>query len=233
MTTTVQTLFMNPFTYVCIIALLGAVWYFVGKKKIGVHLFVVEKIGTPPSNSLLKKEWISSRSFEKKLNYFLRKKYTFLTLEQLANSQAEKSVLLVCMGGYRSFYTTVFPLIQKHNLPVTIFIAPDLIGTYNSWQDPYQEPWQDLLTAKEINQLKQCSFVYWGALPLGGQNITACSNEHAVFAITESIYRLKNQWGISSCAWSLYPNLGVPPTLAQALTNAAIPLPFFAANRNQ
>ena len=220
-----QIILTNPFFYLILLATCAVVWYIKQRKRPELQL-VFEKIGIPPKHSLLKKEWTSAAKLEKTIQRLIRKQYTFLTPKKLNSSAPEKSVLLVFVGGYRSFYTHVFPLLEKHKIPATLLLAPDLIGTYNSWQDPHQEPWQDLLTLAEVNELKKSPLIYWGALPLSCLNITACSQEQAVFAIKESIYRLEHQLGISPCAWSTYPALKITPDVISSLTQLGIKLPL-------
>lgn len=175
------------------------------RKPRGVRVVWIEKVGQAPKHSRLKKEWTTPQRLEKTLAYFCRRGYTFLRPNQLQTAVPQKSVLLACMGGYQSFYTTVFPLLEKYNIPAVVFIAPDLVGTYNAWQNPHQEPWQDLLTAAQIKQLKKSPLLHWGALPLSEPNQTACSQEQAALSIQESIYRLQTQFKLTVEAWSIYP----------------------------
>ncbi len=220
----------NPFLYILLLIIVLGVWLFLHRPSPALSILMFEKVGQPSKNSTLKHQWISVKKLNKTLLSLQKRECTFITPKQLNDSLPPRPVLLAFMGGYRSFYTTVFPLLQKYNIPATLFIAPDLIGTFNSWQDPYEEPWQDLLTLEEVNELKKSSLIYWGALPLGGQNITACSKEQAVFAIKESIYRLEHQLGISPCAWSSYPNLKIASAIQQTIEAHAPLLPFLHAD---
>ena len=221
-----QTLLTNPFFYIglgtCIV-----VWHLWQRKQPGPQL-VFKKIGIPPKNSSLKQEWTTVDALDKIFQQLIRQQYTFLTPKKLNSLYPEKSVLLVFAGGYRSFYTYVFPLLEKYQVPAVVLIAPDLIGTYNSWQDPYKEPWQDLLTLEEDNELKKSPLIYWGALPLSCQNSTACSKEQAVFAIKESIFRLEHQLGISPSVWSNYPASKTSPDVLSSLTQQGIKLPLMS-----
>jgi len=215
---------MNPFLYASGLAICAIVWCLKHCKRPGPVL-TFEKIGIPPKSSPLQNEWTSAPALEKTLQRLVRKKYTFLTPEQRRSPQPKKSVCCVFTGGYRSFYTHAFPLLQKYQIPATVCLAPDLIGTYNRWQDPYQEPWQDLLTQAEIEELKKSPLISFGALPLGGQDISACETEQTVFAIQESIYRLKKQLGVTPSCWSSYPATLTPQRLA-ALEKNGLTLPF-------
>ena len=206
--------------------LLGLAWYFSQHIQKGTKILCFQKIGTPFKKSTLKSEWISPRTLEKKIQRLIKRNYTFLRPDQLSSPHPQKSVLLVFRGGYRSFYTAAFPLLQKYNIPAMIFLTPDLIGQYNAWQDSHQEPWQDLITKDELDTLKNSPLISFGALPLGGQNITACPPEQAVFLLQESIYRLKHQWGIAPLFWSNYSKREIPGTLISNLKQQGISLSF-------
>ena len=224
-----QTILTSPFFYASGLAICAVVWCLRHCKHLGPVL-TFEKIGIPPKNSPLQHTWTSADALEKILRRLVHKQYTFLTPGQLRSPQPKKSVCCVFAGGYRSFYTHAFPLLQKYQIPAVLLLAPDAIGTYNRWQDPHEEPWQDLLTQHELNELKKSALLSFGALPLGGQDISACEPEQAAFAVKESIYRLKNYQNITPTCWSNYPARTLTPECLAALEKNGLTLPFIQVN---
>ena len=220
-----QTIVTNLLVCTGAAAVICALWHRVRLKQPVPPVLIFEKIGTPPKNSALKHTWTTPEKLEKTLLKLRKKGYIFLRPQETA-TVGKKAVLLAFMGGYRSFYKHVFALLEKHQIPAIILLAPDSIGTYNSWQDPYQEPWQDLLTQEEINELKKSPLIYWGALPLNGQQITGCTPKQAAFFVKESIYRLLHQQNIAPVCWSNYPTRTLPPQRLAALKEQGIELPF-------
>ena len=99
-----------------------------------------EKIGTAPNNSPLKKEWTTVNQFKKTLLWLRAHGFTPINAGRLNSSATRppKPVLLVFMGGYKSFLTDIFPLLQDSKTPATLFLPTNATGTYNKWQDPRQ-----------------------------------------------------------------------------------------------
>ena len=166
-----------------------------------------DKIGTPPRFSHLKDTWTSVSRLEKTLTFLTKHNYTFITPLELNQPLPAKPVLLVFFGGYQSFYTDVFPLLQQHRACATVCLPVDPIGTYNSWQDPYQEPWQNMLTAKQLDCLRQSGLVQFGTLGLTGENLLHVPPAIAREAILESIHRFQKLYKIDVCAAAFWPGV--------------------------
>lgn len=165
-----------------------------------------QKIGESPKNSRLKNQWVCVKKLEKTLSFLAKHRYTFITPADLASPLAPKPVLLAFFGGYQSFYTDVFPLLQKYKARAVLFVASDTLGTYNSWQDPCQEPWQNVLTHEQLTELAQSKLVQIGTLGLTGKNLldlpdTALAREE----LLESIHRLKTLHKTETCAVGFWP----------------------------
>ena len=164
-----------------------------------------QKIGHAPQNSRLKNEWVSPHQLEKTLTWLVRRGYTFITPLDLAKELPPNPILLAFIGGYQSFYTDVFPLLQKHRVCATLFVAVQTLGTYNSWQDPYKEPWQNIVTEKQLNLLLKSKFVQIGTLGLDGHNLLKDDPTAAKQTLLESIYRLEKLHKITPCAAAFWP----------------------------
>ena len=164
-----------------------------------------QKIGQPPQNSRFKKQWTSLRTLTRRLDNIKNRHINTLSPLQLANAAPGKSVLLLFLGGYRSFYTEVYPLLKARGLSACVCLPTACVGTYNSWQDPYQEPWQDLLTWEEIRTLAQDPLISFGAMALQAQDITLLPSKEAHFLAQESLFRLSKQLSKPPELFALYP----------------------------
>ena len=171
-----------------------------------VPVLTYQKIGYPPKHSRLTKEWTSVKQLNKTLSWLQTQGYHFITPLDLQKSLPEKPVMLVFMGGYQSFYEVVFPLLQKYNAFATLLIATDTLGTYNSWQNPYKEPWQNILSAKQLKELYQSGLVQIGSLGLDGHNLLEDTPDYARSLLEESLYRLEKLHKIKPCAAGFWPN---------------------------
>lgn len=198
-------LLTNPFVYVVLFATCIGLWLFFRRRKPELPVIFFEKIGKVFPHSALSEEWTSTKSLLSLFNYLSRRGFTSITPEDLSHPLPPKPVLLAFLGGYRSFYQKVFPLLKKHKIKATLFVATDLVGTYNSWQDPHQEPWQDLVTKEELQEMHASGFVSVGVLPLKADDISTLPLEKAEFALTESAYRFEHQFGFAPKASCNYP----------------------------
>ncbi len=170
-------------------------------------VLMYEKIGTPPKKSHLKNEWIPPHQFEKTLLWLQKKGFTPISIKALKNRSKlpQKPFILAFMGGYRSFIEDLFPLLQKYKVPAVLFIAPALAGTYNAWQSPYEEAWQNLLTREEMALLQKSGLIDFGALALEAEDLTSIPLENAVYSVKESLFRMQTQLGIQTEAFAFWP----------------------------
>ncbi len=187
-----------------------------------------QKIGHAPKNSRLKNEWTSPRQLEKMLAWLLKHNYTFITPLDLQKELPQKPVLLAFIGGYQSFYTDVFPLLKTHNICATLFVAVDTLGTYNRWQNAEQEPWQNIVTVKQLKEMLKSKLVQVGTLGLDGHNLLADAPSDAQQNLLESIYRLETLHKMSPCAAAFWPLVKDPQNNALAI-GGGIDLPIITS----
>lgn len=201
----------------------------------GPLILAYQKIGNPPPHSVLKKQWTSLRILTRTLDTLASGRFSPIHLQDIQNNTfSPQSVLLVFLGGYRSFYKEVYPLLKERNLPACVCFPVDCLGTYNAWQNPYQEPWQDLLTCKEVEELAQDPLIFFGAQALRAQDPATHPSQQASFLIKESLFRLEKKLTLTPSIFALYPFTGkkLPPALADfagwTISERALPdtLPF-------
>ncbi len=178
-------------------------------RKLSPALIVLayEKIGYPPPGSQLKNEWISPKKFEETLLWLRTHGFSPIAPGTLhkRTKLPKKPVLFAFMGGYQSFIKEIFPLLLKYKTPAVLFIPPDLIGTYNAWQEPTQESWQNLLTQEEVKSLQRSGLIHFGALSLRGEDLTLLSKENASYLVQESFFRLQSQLNLTPEAFAFWP----------------------------
>lgn len=80
--------------------------------------------------------YVTQASFEKQIA-FLAAKYVPIRLNDLSDSLREsrpiqsRTVVVTFDDGWYDNYTLAFPVLEKHNLPTTIFLATDFLATNN------------------------------------------------------------------------------------------------------
>lgn len=184
----------------------AAVWAIFYRAPRAVLALTFEKTGRVPQNSRLKTEWTPLTRLERTLKTLSARGFTAVFPEDLNRKKLPaKPVLLAFMGGYQSFYTDVFPLLQQYNTKACVFLAQEYVGTYDQWKNPYLEPWQNLLTEKQIKELSKSGLVSFGALDLKARDLTLLPAEEARFGAEENIFRLKEQLGVTAQAFAFWP----------------------------
>lgn len=173
------------------------------KKSLPVLVF--QKVGKPPLRSRLKNQWTTPQQLTNILTLLTKRKYHVITPNDLNKRLPARPILLVFVGGYQSFYTEVFPLLQKFNIPATCAVAVETLGTYNAWQDPYREPWQNVLTSKQLTALVKSGLVNIATLGLDGKDLSQLSVEQAQQEVEESIHRLNKLHQLKACAAVFWP----------------------------
>ena len=191
-----------------------------------------QKIGRVPPTSRLKKEWASPRRLEKQIQSLLKRQYTFITPLDLQKQLPAKPVLLAFFGGYQSFYTDVYPLLQKYRICATVLVAVETLGTYNSWQDPHQEPWQNILTSAQLQEMYQSGRVQIGTLGLDGHNLLSDEPTQAHAFLQESVYRLKTLHGLETCALGFWPGTAWNDSRARHIVHG-LDLPVFTSQKGR
>lgn len=90
----------------------------------------------------------------------LKARYTLVTLEQLEQLLiSKKEIKNICHisfdDGDHSFYRTVFPVLKKHKVPVSLFVSPDIISSNsNFWfqeMQGYDEKVLKNIVAQQLN----------------------------------------------------------------------------------
>ncbi len=84
----------------------------------------------------------SADLFEEQVTTLLDKGYTFITLEDIYKYDKgwiglpEKNVCITMDDGWKGNYTDAFGVLKKYNIPATIFIVEELVGTrdYFTWE---------------------------------------------------------------------------------------------------
>lgn len=188
------------------IILAVAVYVILRRAKRALLVLTYVKIGRPPASARLKNEWTSAARLESTLNKLVRRNFKTVLPGELSQGRLPaKPVLLAFMGGYQSFYTEAWPIIKKYRAKACVFLVQEYVGAYDAWQDPYREPWQNLLTEAQIKELKQSGLVEFGALDLKARDLTLLPVSEAAFGAAENSFRLKKQLGLTAEAFAFWP----------------------------
>ncbi|HPM42755.1 MAG TPA: polysaccharide deacetylase family protein [Candidatus Omnitrophota bacterium] len=84
---------------------------------------------------------VSPKSFSRQMEFFSRNKYNVVSLSQVAEyiekklKVPAKTVAITFDDGFENNYKYAFPVLKKYNIPATIFIIVERVGSpgYLSW----------------------------------------------------------------------------------------------------
>lgn len=85
---------------------------------------------------------VSPQSFERQMGFLARNGYNAVSLDKLVSmikSRKEipyKTIAVTFDDGYENNYTEAFPVLQRYNIPATVFVVVDKIGKegYLTWK---------------------------------------------------------------------------------------------------
>lgn len=113
------------------------------EKNIKIPILIYHNFRTPiPYEADTYKLFSSQENFDENVKTLLNAGYTFITLEDLYQYNKgqiglpEKVMIITMDDGQIGCYTDAFPVLKKYQVPATIFIVNQLVGTedYFSWE---------------------------------------------------------------------------------------------------
>ena len=116
--------------------------YKIGEKNLKLPLLIYHGFSTPLPEGDVYKLMCTKDNFEGQITTLKEAGFTFITLEDLYKYKIgeiglpEKTVAITMDDGWEGNYTEAFDLIKKYDIPATIFIVEDLVGTegYFTWE---------------------------------------------------------------------------------------------------
>lgn len=117
--------------------------YKIGEKDIKLPILIYHAFQTPPPENDVYKLFSTGERFEENVKTLLENGYTFLTLEDISKYKnekiglPEKNITITMDDGWKGCYTEAFKVLKKYNVPATIFIVEELVGTngYFTWEE--------------------------------------------------------------------------------------------------
>lgn len=117
--------------------------YKIGEKELKIPILIYHAFQTPVPESDVYKLFSTEERFEENIKTLVEDGYTFLTLEDIYKYKnekiglPEKNITITMDDGWEGCYTEAFKVLKKYNVPATIFIVEELVGTngYFTWEE--------------------------------------------------------------------------------------------------
>ena len=141
------------FLMVIIIAFGGFLFWLFSREQDGVPILVYHQINDIDKNQMT----LTVEDFDAQMNFLVESGYTFITPDELLDywdsqdenidgasgetkSAAEnqptlpdKPIIITFDDGYVDMYKNVFPILQKYNVKVTLFVITDYLNLYPNY----------------------------------------------------------------------------------------------------
>jgi peptidoglycan/xylan/chitin deacetylase (PgdA/CDA1 family) len=131
----------------------------------------------------------------------------------------DRAIAVTFDDGYADFFTNAFPLLEKYDIPATVFVCGGNVERKSLGNN------LPLLSWEQIRALHHSGLVEIGSHALTHQNLTQLSQEDATTEISASRAIIGTQCGISPCCFA-YPrgrfNMAVVQLVEKAGYEAAV-----------
>lgn len=158
-----------------------------------MHAIVVYHTISSPPQALPGNTDVSPARFESHLKWMAKRRGRVTELKNLLNiPESERRIAITFDDGYRDNLTVALPLLEKYELPMTLFVAADFIGK------------EDFLSADELKILSNHPLVTIGSHGVTHPHFPELSEAQARYELTESKRRLEEITGksVDLLAWS-------------------------------
>jgi len=142
-------------------------------------------------NDLLSGMNINSNKFEKHIKYLIKRKFKFEKISQILSNNVYKAVAITFDDGFENNYINVFPILQKYQIPATIYISPK-INNITKLQD------------FQIQEMIESELIEFASHTLNHVNLTNISLKEAEVELIESKKYIENKYNIA-CNHFAYP----------------------------
>lgn len=99
---------------------------------------------------------------------------TFIESLKNGSRQNKREVVLTFDDGYRNNYTSVFPILKKHDFTATIFLPTGFIGKTAKWGEKSSISKMPLLSWEEIKEMSEANMDF-GAHTINHIDLTSAS----------------------------------------------------------
>lgn len=159
--------------------------------RVPVLLYHYVEVVTDERDTLRKSMSVNPVTFENQLIALKVAGYHFIKPSELAQAAIgeselpKKPIIITFDDGYRDFYTEVYPVLKRQNVPAINYIVADFIGKNVNY-----------MTEAQIREIVDEGLVGIGSHTLEHPNLTLLPPEKAKTEIIESKVRLEKRFGV-------------------------------------
>lgn len=161
-------------------------------------LILMYHIISTPLNESEKKYACSPELFDKHMR-FIRRNYNAVTLDDITSYKMQRqplpknSIVITIDDGFTDNFDNAYPILQKYEIPATIFLTAGLIGKKNLWMSSRGFPERRLLSWSNIKQMH--GLIQFGAHTVNHVSLPDVDQDTARQEITDSKSIIENNLG--------------------------------------
>ncbi len=115
----------------------------------------------------------------------------------------ENAVVITLDDGFEDNYTNAFPILQKHGMPATVFLATGVMGATNKWMVGRDFPERKMLNWQQVEEMNRHQ-INFGAHTVSHPKLSELGDEEAVQEIIQSKQVIEEKLG-QPCDYFAYP----------------------------
>lgn len=140
---------------------------------------------------------VSPKTFEEQMVWLLKSGFSVISLQQAADDLRAKNplrrkVVLTFDDGYQDFLDEAVPILTKHHLPATLFVAFGKLGKLSDWCR--YEKARRHLDWHALRKIKEIGFDI-GSHSMNHPDLTSLDEQCLLNELSESLHLLKSEIG--------------------------------------
>jgi len=142
--------------------------------------------------------FVTPGKFQKQIEFLHKQKYKFVTLTELIqNYYNDPSAIAITFDdGYKNIFKFGFPILQKYNIPATVFVISSSISNKNNWDANLGWIQYDHLSPSEISKLIKAGWEI-GSHSVNHKSLIGMKLDQIYYELNESKTILENQFKTS------------------------------------
>ena len=149
---------------------------------------------------------IDERTFRRHVAWLAKGHVQVVPLSQLMSVPSDEDAIAITFDdGLASFGTVAAPLLLEHDLPATLFVVTDAVGSSNVWRGRQDRgiPVQPLLDWEQLGALQEAG-IHLGAHTCTHPDVTTLRGDALEREIVASKQRLARELGVDATTFA-YP----------------------------
>jgi len=129
-------------------------------------VLLYHKIDRPTADVKIRGAFMSPRRFGRQMSYLKARGFVFYTASGFADHYTEfghfpaRAVCLTFDDGWKDNYTNAFPVLQKLDIPATIFLVPACIGAVTARVTAEGEGEREHLSLSDIREMSKAGIEF-------------------------------------------------------------------------